>query len=98
MNIRPTKNRVLILTDQDLPPERSDGIRLLDGHQDFPNRGVVLRVGKDCTELEEGDVVYFNPYAPQLRIPAADSRTLVLVRESNTSGDPTETVAGYELG
>ena len=97
MNIKPTKNRVLILTDEDLPPVRGDGIVLLDGHQDFPNRGTVLRVGPGCTELEEGDVVHFNPYAPQVRIPATNSRTLVLMRESNTTGDPVETVTVYEV-
>ena len=96
MRIRPTKNRVLILADPDLPDE-SSGVVLPPDKHDFPTRGVVLRVGPGCTELEEGDVVHFNPNAAQLRIPATEGRTLVIMRESRAGFDPLDTIACYEL-
>ena len=96
MRIKPTKNRVLILTDPDCIEEQR-GVAIPDRAHDFVNRGAVIAIGPHVEELEVGDVVHFNPHAPQVRILEEQGRSLVLIRERNTNADIHETVAVVEL-
>ena len=59
--IRPLGTNVLL--QQDNPETESEGgIIIPDKAQEAPGRGCVLSVGKDVTEVKDGDIVMFNKW------------------------------------
>jgi chaperonin GroES len=60
--IRPLRKRILVTQEKEKPS--ASGILLPDSGKERPERGVVVSVGSDVTDIPVGSTVLFKKYAP----------------------------------
>lgn len=78
MKIYPLRDNLII--KQIKKEEKSQSGIIVEIAEALENKGIVLRVGKDVNEIEEGDEVLFGNYAGS-GIKDADGQDFLIVKE-----------------